>query len=222
MKKFVLTLVSSIALAGGTDTRQMVAVVDTGIEPNARILPYLCKVDHYDFTGFGIKDVHGHGTNVAGIIARKMNYKTHCLLIIKFWHSAAINSKKSTYEVISNYSKVLDRLYPEYVNMSLSGFESHPEEFRVLNRLSKFGSKIVVAAGNNRANLNKSCSIFPACYNIKKNFYVVGSESEYSNYGDVVKFIAHGFEQVGIFNKRAFTGTSQSAANFMSDLVEME
>ena len=74
----VMLMFSTIVLLelnyANAENRVRVAVIDTGIDSELAT-PYLCKDGNKDFTGKGMKDVSGHGTNIAGIIAKKINNK---------------------------------------------------------------------------------------------------------------------------------------------------
>ena len=198
--------------------RKVVAVVDTGMPPAPAITKYLCNMTHYDLTGFGITDHHGHGSNIAFIIASRMNIKTHCLLIIK-WYDTDKTSVDG--QVLSNavraYSAVLDQVRPAYVNLSLSGGSYFSYESNVLKGLLQTGSTIIVSAGNDYLNLDNNCISYPACYNISSSrFHVVGARNQltgsiepYSNRGRVVTDYESGNSCT--FNT-CYSGTSQAAA----------
>jgi hypothetical protein len=73
------------------------------------------------------------------------------------------------------------------------------------------GTKIFVAAGNSTRDLSRDCSVFPACYPIKKNFFVVGGNDStghrawYSDFGGPVKFFQFGGYSI---NGKDWEGTS--------------
>lgn len=215
----LITLLASFA-AIGKETRKAVAIVDTGINSLLLNKPFMCKDMHADFTGMGIVDSHGHGTNIAGIIARKLNPKTHCLLIIKYWHTTTNPwGKYYLHEVHTSVLSYLKAVKPAVINFSSAGFGFSSLEFNTYGSLIDSGTKIVVAAGNSALNLDESCDTFPACYFFNEpNFYVVGaSKTPLSNKNGPVNVIRPGNNVCG-FGK-CMTGTSQAAAQFTADLI---
>lgn len=169
-----------------------IAVVDTGIRVTKSIQPYLCK-ESVDLTGYGIYDVHGHGTNVAHILARYVSPKTHCLYIIKWYHNAAAEqltttSLKGIFKqglMAVRAMQAIKESRARYVNMSLAGTLSHWKERMLMRDLLRDGVIFAVAAGNDGLDLSVQCDSFPACYGFPyPNFYVVGgSHHKRINYG---------------------------------------
>ena len=199
------------------ETRVKIAVIDTGLPVNKKELdPYLCKIGHKDTTGLGIQDHHGHGTNVAGIIASKLNPKKHCLIIIK-WYSKLSHEK----EIYDAFKHAIES-DAKYINFSTVGPGAFPQEKQIIEYALKRGIKVVVSAGNKGANLDIECNDYPACYGIKhKNFYVVmAKDARYSNYGGPAIHQAPGTGVCAL--DICLSGTSQAAANFTSELVAKE
>src|SRR5690606_16619997 len=73
--------------ASAEDSRQIIMVIDTGLKMTKEIYPYVCQAGHksYIFGQKALEDHNGHGTNVAGLIAKGMDPKKQCLVIVKFW-----------------------------------------------------------------------------------------------------------------------------------------
>ena len=204
------------------ETRKVVAVVDTGLPYNRAILPYLCKGLQYDVTEHGIQDYNGHGTNVLGLVAKGINPKTHCLSMIKWWHTAEeTNLNKHLVDSrIKSYMNILSKIQPVLINMSLSGSGYSVPEYEGLKSLLSKGIKAVVAAGNTGSYLTTSCTSYPACYAFKdKNFYVVGTSDSFSNFGGPVTDILPGSDQCGIFGL-CMSGTSQATGNKSAELLK--
>ncbi len=217
----VAVLVTTQALS--KETRKVVAIVDTGIANDIRIKKYLCDGLHVDFTGTSLYDQHGHGTNIAGIIATKMNPKTHCIAILKYWHTAIKpEGNRPQYEIIKSVSRYLKTLKPAYINFSSAGGSFDPNEFNVLGDLLDAGTKVVVAAGNSGKDLTETpCNNFPACYYFDSpNFYVVGHKGKTSNFNGPVKYFRPGINQCGL--DICMSGTSQSTANMTAYLLSKE
>jgi hypothetical protein len=209
-------MLASINTAYSIEMREKIAIIDTGINVAPNEKQYICEDGLHDMTGTGITDRHGHGNNIAHIIMANMK-PTQCLIIIKYVDS---QDKGLMGKALL---KALE-IRPIFLNLSVSGTDYDSTEHAVLSELVD-STKIVVAAGNDSMNLNsESCNIFPACYDFKKNFYVVGSKnaitgnpSAFSNYGIQVKHYENG-EYVYAGGK-TLSGSSQAAAIFTGKLI---
>ena len=218
----VLLLVATGVSVLSAETRKVVAVVDTGLPYNNKIIPYLCKDLQFDVTGYGIEDYHGHGTNIIGLIAKTLNPKTHCISMIKWYHTANDKvSSKVLNERVVKFSEILIKAHPSIVNLSLDGDNFVQEELNAYKLLLSRGTHIVVAAGNSGKNLDTSCDTYPACYGIlNRRFHVVGAlGAKYSNFGGPITEVLPGSYQCGMFGT-CMSGTSQAAANLSAKLVE--
>lgn len=216
-----LCLVSNFAVA--KEGRKIVAVVDTGLNITPKLKKSMCQDLNMDFTKTGLTDRHGHGTNVVGIILKKLNPETHCIAVVKYWDTAEKpEGRNLTYNIMRSVNNYLKMVRPAYVNISSSGGPFDFEEYTVLGDLLDEGTKVIVAAGNKGLNLTENaCYIYPACYYFDSpNFYVVGSFSKSSNFNGPVKYKRDGLNQCGF--GVCFTGTSQSAANMTAELISTE
>lgn len=217
----ILVLLGFAIQTLGRETRKIVAVVDTGLPKDEAAKPYLCE-KQYDITGYGVEDRHGHGTNVVGLIAKTLNPKTHCITMIKWYHSNfEYNNDKTHLSRTAKYMQILKKLNPVIVNMSLEGAGYDAVEYEGIKALLKSGSKVIVAAGNDGMNLSESCTVYPACYALNnKNYHVVGSMDFFrSNYRGPITNIMPGANQCGIFGY-CLTGTSQATANYTASLLK--
>lgn len=191
------------------DTRIHVAVIDTGVNVKLAHL-YMCKDGHKDLTGKGLNDVHGHGTNVAGVLAKTMNTNTHCLQIIKWYHDSSKMSEPYQ-KLMEDALDTAHRYNAKYINMSLSGAGPIASEFALMSVLLSEGTEIYVSAGNNSRNLDVNCNAFPACYRFNyPNFHVVGAyDVPVSNKGSWIE-MEHGnnVEGFGVL----MSGSSQATA----------
>lgn len=214
--------------AKADDKRIHIAVIDTGANIPPTHTKYLCNDDsHLDLTGNnGLQDTFGHGTNIAGILAKAMNPRKHCLQIIKWVHDAEdmATAGKQGY-IASNYrfGKALVQALKykaKYVNMSYGGPEPLSAEYLGIQELLNSGAILSIAAGNNSQNLDSACNYYPACYNIKhKNFHVVGNRGAgSSNYGKRITDWAHGIDIEGF--GVVMTGTSQATAVYLGGLIK--
>jgi len=222
--------------ANARDLRKKVVVIDSGFSFNSEYLSYriqgshrmseaLCEKGHRDFTGTGLSDRIGHGTNIAGIIAERMNLSKYCIVVVKFY------SDYGDLNVIKYYYKALDyttKLKPYLVNMSLDGRSPLPEERDFLSKSLKRGTRIVVAAGNSSANLDRQCISYPTCYGfVSSLFRTVGGlhptlqgelrKIPMSNYGLKVKDwrIGDSVCALGVCK----SGTSQATAVLSAELL---
>lgn len=215
-----------IYYATHAETRKVVAIVDTGMPSRKLIQPYLCKMKHYDLTGYGIQDINGHGSNIAGIIAKRLNPRTHCILIIKWFHSYATADNPIILKNTIAYSRILKKIQPDITNLSLAGYVPITEEADAIKFLLNNNKKVIVSSGNDGANLDIKCSSYPSCYfkAITPNLYIVGSVNPrtnivhpFSNHGAIVRYYENGLN-VCAFNY-CFGGTSQAAALLTSKLI---
>ncbi len=129
------------------ETRIKVAIIDTGLRPERRFMPFLCSgnehislvSENYNF------DPIGHGTSVAGLIIENLDPKTHCIVMIKFMgQSGNGNVTKNIIDGIKYATKIGAR----YLNLSLGGSESSKEELEALQAAIKSGMHISAASGN--------------------------------------------------------------------------
>ncbi len=191
-----------------------VSIIDTGIRLTPETRKYMCK-ESFDATGEGIIDFESHGTNVAGLIVKGIPSTKVCLVIVKYY--AKINVNDQMYQEALKY--VLQNP-TEYVNMSLESSVYLPYEYKTLKALTEKGTKITVAAGNNKINFDtQGCKIYPACLKLTDNFYVVGAYDLFkSNFNGPVTYWMPGMYQkgFGIYE----SGTSQASANYMNFLLK--
>lgn len=174
-------LVSIIANA-----ENRVAVIDTGINVNEKNKPYLCKDGHEDFTGYGLKDEAGHGTEVVRLIIENAHTQNFCIVMLKFW-TKGLSTEQVVQNTINAYRRAAE-LKIKIVNYSASGNTPSSEEDHVIKTNPQI--TFIVAAGNDGVNLDYSPR-YPASYN-HKNIVVVGAlnfdgtRHRISNYGKVV------------------------------------
>jgi hypothetical protein len=196
--------------------------MDTGIQKTEYSIPYLCKDGHLDVTGTSLDDSEGHGTNIAGLIARGIDIKKQCITVLKFYHTVENPSGNRTLDnTLRDSWAHIRKLNSKWVNMSFSGESYIREEYLTIKQLLKNGTKVVVAAGNEKKNLSVKCEVYPACYEFNiPGFYVVGAkDTEFSNFGGPVSIIEFGGWQRGYFGPLQ-SGTSQAAANWTAKLIK--
>jgi subtilisin family serine protease len=200
-----------------------VAVIDTGI--NSNILKQghskgVCKMGHKDFTGTGLADAHGHGTNISGLIHKYAKGKKYCQVILKFYDPRAVGRQNLSRMIAAIRYAV--NIKVDFINISGGGVEFSELEKEEIIRALDSDIKIVSAAGNEKCNLDVACKYYPAMYDPR--IVVVGngkakqSRHPSSNWGTIVDFWIDGTNKKGEYGS-AMTGTSQSTAIKTGELV---
>jgi len=172
-----------------TEHRKVVAVVDTGINLNEpKLQPYMCNGLSHDFTGTGLQDTNGHGTNIAWNVIKGLNPQRFCLSILKYYQSD-VNGNINLKNEIQAFHFAADH-HAVLINFSAGGAQTSIEETVVVSRALNLGIIIVVAAGNDGRELDvDNYCYWPACSVIHPKFHVVGGLDQYghkmiySNYG---------------------------------------
>jgi len=190
-----------------------IAVIDTGFDFRYVNSVKLCNSGHKDFSSSSLQDSHGHGTNIAGLIARDLKKVDYCLMILKF------TTGKPNPKSIINFLNALQyaaNLKPDIINISGGGQEFEQIEKTIVYRILSNGTKLIVASGNDGNNLDKNCNFFPACY--YPEIIVVGNKAKSSNYGKIVDFVLDGNNQTafGI----TMSGSSQSTAIHTNTVIK--
>lgn len=213
----------------------VVAVIDTGISSSLKNANFLCDTGHMDFTGTGIEDHHGHGTNVSGLIdqyaknlvidegsselevlSRRINY---CQVVLKYY-----DPEQKDAEGLKQYLKALRAaidLKVDIINISGGGSYFSTEEQILIKKALDSNIKLVVAAGNNHSDLDNA-PFYPA--NLDNRLYIVGNLtktkqiSPTSNFGIKVNTWEIG-EKRSSYNSTPLSGTSQATAVKSGKLV---
>lgn len=190
---FLLVFLTVDAQAGSSakQTRLLlrVAIIDSGfnIKNSYSASVPLCKNGHYDFNRSknGIaKDMDGHGTAMASILANTVRSSNWCLLVFNI--NLIIGYSPSH---IAKAIRLAVKRGAKVISISMEGNRYDTAEYRSILYAKKRGVQIFAAAGNNNSNLNKKCNSYPACYKIS-NLKAVGAlnncgdKSIYSNYGE--------------------------------------
>lgn len=210
------------------ESRSRIVVVDTGITPSAVSPEYICRDGNKDFTGKGLADIQGHGSNIAAIIAKAMNPKTQCLTILKWWHDESDSNRPETDIWSAIYARIMNLKNVRFINLSSYGPYASESEWLMLTYFTeKRHIQVVVAAGNKGKWLGKGCATFPACYDINNNWWhVVGSQERpaqwhsFSNRGSIVTDAANGANVTA--GGSTLSGTSQACALVTARLVKAD
>lgn len=215
MKYFITFLF--LIISGTVNAKTIrIAIIDSGINLENNHLT-LCKDGLIDLTGTGIQDSLQHGDHIAHIIEDNLIDINHCLIIIKvfsFRYSPNSNVIKKAWKII-NTSNV------DVVNFSAGGSVRYGFECDAIDYAIDNNKTVVVAAGNNRNNLDKGCNFYPACCSTRvisvgnmKNSY---ERNNTSNYGERVSAWEIGTKIWA--NGVTMSGSSQAAAIHTVKLV---
>ncbi len=210
----------------------VVAVVDTGIDPNhpyfrnnLKVLTGNSSKENYglDFSaGSSNKkkpyDFHGHGTHIAGII--KSVYPHVKLLILKYYNPNA--SGQDNLDATIKALRFAVESNVDIINYSGGGPEPSSEEREILKEAERKEILVVAAAGNESSNIDKKQNaFFPASYQFKNIITVTANDQQLnilpsSNYGkSSVHLSAPGSRIKAALPKSRVgyrTGTSQATA----------
>lgn len=214
MKWLVLLLISQVAIA---QTR--VAIIDTGLDlSDIRFKAHLCKDGHYNYAddNNNTKDLHGHGTHVAGIIKENAGNSDYCLIIIKFYKENQ-SGKAARLALLKSIAHAY-AFRANVINFSGGG----PGYDKLENDFIKNSDALfIVAAGNDDENLDcVDNAYYPACYYLK-NIIVVGALKKdltklpSSNYGNKINYWEVGEKVWSTLPDGKYgemTGTSMSTA----------
>lgn len=223
----MLSLIASSALAKEHSKLLKVAVIDTGLDKSA--ITHLCSSGHKSFASRDpLKDNHGHGTHVGGLIEQAAHGSKYCMISLQFFDptSPDTNTRASLVSAIDSAIK----LKVDYINISAGGVLPDKQEKKLITKALNRHIKVVVAAGNESSNLDKKCSFFPACYDnrlvVVGNMTAKGTKFFDSNYGSVVNRWEMGTD---VYSKLPghnllgkMTGTSQATAIATGKLLKQQ
>ena len=170
-----------------------------------------------------LSDAMGHGTHIAGIIAKqsdksvllgtptKKTNSTARLMILKYYDSRSGDSKN-----IENTIKAFEyaiQMKAQIINYSGGGSLPSKDEYQTLKLAEALNIIIVAAAGNNKMNTDLS-RYYPANYNLKNILSVAASD----NSGDLVSFSNWGAKTVDLAapGSRIFSTLPDNKYGYMS------
>jgi subtilisin family serine protease len=197
-------LIASILACTAHADPVRVAVIDTGFDmtwaekPNdvrlkqpldgialGTVPSKICKDGLYDFvSGKGdgqvtekdMTDGHGHGTHIAGLIAKYALSADYCLVIMKYYDAKGNDLLNLVNTVVA--LKTAIRLKVDVINYSGGGIAPSPEEREQIEAALDAGIIVVAAAGNERSDINVR-KFYPASYDPR--IVVVGSTDRWDN-----------------------------------------
>jgi subtilisin family serine protease len=174
-----------------------------------------------------LKDNHGHGTHIAGLIAKYAGDSDYCLLIAKYY-----DPKAKVNDNLLRTRQALEwaiKRNIDIINYSGGGSEKSEEECIVIKKALDKGIIVVTAAGNERSNLDET-PYYPAMCDSRvtmvANLDVFGGYrglASTSNYNSEVVAV-QGTKVKSIFpNERTevMSGTSQATAIVTGRLVKL-
>lgn len=179
---------------------------------------YIDDVHGWNFAGnnHDLKDSHGHGTHVAGII-QSITLKTN-LMILKYY-----DPKSSGAENLANTVKAIEyaiKMNAKIINYSGGGVSKYPDEEVAIRKAQAQGILFVAAAGNEKSN-SDIFGFYPADYKLSNIISVTAIDENRrvlpsSNYGkNSVDIAAPGKNIISTLPGGKFgrmTGTSQATA----------
>lgn len=196
----------------------VVAVVDSGIDPNHEIFEA-----HKMLTGWNTIDGNtemyddvGHGTHIAGIIASEM-----AGVAIEPYKIVGANGGK-----LSNVIEALERAIEDdvdVINTSFGLFSPSYSLNRVIEEAYQQGIIVVSAAGNS----DSSAGFYPATYDNTisvASLYPNGTKMEKSNYGDWVDVATLGYRVHSSLPDNSYgykSGTSQATAFISAEVAKI-
>lgn len=206
MKKLLLAL-TLLTPNLKAESRFQIAVLDTGIKDEWKHHKAFCKEGHKDFTGYGLQDAHGHGTNISGIIAKQIDLDKNCLVMVKYWEYTS---------TVESYMKALRYIVQkgyEMVVFAGGGYMAIPGEKQLIQKMKL----MVAASGNEGLNLSANCVSFPSCFYLPNVIVVGASDLVIGNKNGPVKVQELGVSQTGF--GITMSGTSQASANHAARLI---
>ncbi|MBQ4528733.1 MAG: S8 family serine peptidase [Clostridia bacterium] len=200
------------------DDEIIVAVIDTGVEPNRYTEDYILKgIDMVDSSKqYGHVDEHGHGTHVSGTVLdvmRGLNVK-----ILPIGVHAGGNSV-STSGAVSGIDYAREK-GAKVINMSLGGPSDSSDVMyeRAISRAVNAGVTVVVAAGNEADDASYYCPsnveqcIVVAAHDINRH------TADFSNYGECVDLSAAGVEVLSYVSSHSEDATEVEPGVFMTEM----
>lgn len=226
-----------------------VMVIDTGYDfkadwKNAEkyglVKPVTCTDGHVDYTTSAIyvennkpkinelylKDTHGHGTHIAGLIAKYAGKSNYCLIIVKYYLEYGSPNQLNTLKAL----RYAVEKKPNIINYSGGGLDRSEEECKLVKILLDNGTQVIVAAGNERSDLEQR-PFYPAlcddrvvvATNLTTDTRTIASSSNYSGTLKYDTWAEYGMNRLslGLDNTYArMEGTSQATAILTGKMIK--
>ncbi len=166
-----------------------------------------------------VQDLHGHGTHVAGIIAKEARAAPVRFMVLKYYDPKLSGDQHVRNTILAiNYA---NKMGAKIINYSAGGPDFNSEEQKAILASQSKNILFVCAAGNDGQNSDKS-PYYPAAYKLSNMISVAAIDREgqllkSSNFGvDSVDTVALGLDiRSALPGKKygAMTGTSQATAS---------
>ncbi len=160
-------------------------------------------------------DSTGHGTMMVKTFIRNLSSDKYCIEVWKTYKGSSS---------VESYAAALHLLIsskPEAIVIALEDSSHYLAEPEWLIKISKH-SYVFVSAGNGNLDLNRSCTVFPACLSSRINssrFMVVGSKNERFNRNGPINLRSDdGIALDGKFYQGTSVSTAIASAEFLSGL----
>lgn len=198
-----------------------VAIIDTGITMHEQLKPYVLPGKNVIMDSADVTDNHGHGTELAGVIADVAKDLPVYILPIK----ASANGYFKLSDIVNGIDYAIEQQV-DIINLSFGA--SFPDAIEEMAVQTAIDNGIIVVSSSGNSGFEEYC--YPASY---ENVISVGSTNEqelrsnFSTYNDLVDFVAPGESIVTLshFLDQPLTnvdGTSFSSAYFSGILAVME
>lgn len=163
----ILALVYGCYSAAKSDTIK-VAVVDTGFDFSSDWnglnfpKPKICPTGHVDFTMKlknksdmnYLKDNHGHGTHVAGLISKSAGDSDYCLVILKYYDPVSSGNDNLLKTLMAFTYSIKQNV--DIINYSGGGINKSDLECQYIKKALDQGIIVIAAAGNEHSDLDKN------------------------------------------------------------------
>lgn len=199
-----------------------IAVIDTGFDQSLtddKVV--LCPKGHFDFrtNTAAVGVTTAHGTAVASAIARGLQGRDYCLIIVQINLDELVDKNLDPLLIAKGIRKAVEA-GAVAINVSITGPSYSYEELEALQEARK-KALIYVAAGNKNKNLNHVCNSYPACYKLDTVIVVGalhpgGKRLKTSNYGSPV---THWYDGVIIVKETRWEGTSIASPRALARYV---
>lgn len=198
-----------------------IAILDTGYYTEDTKSFKSCDNFKYDknFTSDkNMFDFSGHGQNILHLVTKDLNDVDYCIIIVKTLTTQP--TPLTGYIGAWIYAKTLN---VDIINASFAGEGKNETETKIVKQILNSGTKIVVAAGNRKRDLDLQCNTYPVCAD--NRIISVGNlnsdgktKNKSTNYGSYVKVweVGTNVEAGGL----TLSGTSQATAITTNKLIK--
>lgn len=178
-----------------------IAVIDTGIDSAHPYLQKYVSPIGYDLQNYSspFKDVSGHGTHVAGIIAQQIEAISDATSTIISFEliSVKYTDKEASFKLPDAILHVLTKDQVDIINISTSGTGIDTIEIKALALAKTLGIQVIAASGNEGVDISFNQEGYPCKYALDNiicvaNLNANGSLNLSSNFGMQVDLAAIG------------------------------